>query len=969
MQTFKGVQHMYINNHWRILGDDDTFVQMEDSVITVKYHSSVDSSSRAQLELSKGLTRLRKSDAGYFDYKVNADSIFSIANFLNTSSLVKYIQLNYHGKLLSVPCTPNDPYYTTAGAHLDIIKAPDMWNLMYCILNVHDCHPIVAVIDNGLDISHPDLGMGADGYENIFKHTGEDAWSNPTNPLTGNNVDDDNNGFIDDWKGWDFTSDGMFATGQDNDVKYDNWGIPTNDPSQHGTKVAGIIAAKTNNGIGISGIAGGWANMPGAQIMAVNIDNGASINESLVDDAIDYARKNGAKVLNLSFALNGFNQAVEDALKLAHEEGIIIVGGSGNNLGGFNWSMTYPSKSKYCISVGASDNLDQWEYYSCYSNSRLDVIAPKANSTTYDPQTYLSPVNNGTSFSAPLVSGVSANMLCFNPCITTEWARDILRNTADKVTAAYNPPGTFPEGHNEKFGYGRLNAYEAVKTAQSSYSSTLDLYIKDCPKDFGATGAAYGCGTVTDASPDIWVRLQDDGTDANGNLLTDEHEAVDLWVTPQVYVYVRVRNKSCVASNGTEILNVYFSKAATWTSWPQNWDGSIPTLGNIVGSVTLPVLQPGEVKIIKIPWTIPAALNTANWTPFCILARLENVAGDPIIGNVSSVELNNNVAIRNTMALGIGGSMTSIPGYTIDENIFYPLGGYIDIVNPKNTAEVYDFHFGTPLDNNGNIITDVAEVTVILDDSAWAAFQNATELVQDGVTILQDKVIKITSDQRIIKGVTLPANSRYTMYVGYQFLIDSFSTTRNYTYLVAQTYADSAAYLGGENIVLRQETRIPFNANAGNDKYCFPGDTVTLTATEIYEPVIYKWYEGSILKHTGRVYNLAVDSLRTYTLEVTSLTDGSIDYDEVKVKLKHGTINSVYPNPCTNSATITYLLEGVNNASLLVVHPIYLNQQIVPLNINNTSATLDMSSIPTGVYSIILVGDNTIQDIRSLIKQ
>ncbi len=412
--------------------------------------------------------------------------------------------------------------------------------------------------------------------------------------------------------------------------------------------------------------------------------------------------------------------------------------------------MQYPSTSIYCISVGATNNLDQWETYSCYQNSHLDLVAPKAHVSTYDPQTYLVPLSNGISYAAPLVSGVAANMLCFNPCLTTEWTKDILRNTADKVTASYNPSSIHPEGYNEKFGFERLNSYEAVKTAKGAYSSTLDLYLKDCHKDFGGTGTNYACGSVTDASPDIRIRLQDDGTDANDNLLTDEHQDVDIWVTPQVFVYVRIRNKSCVASPGTEILNVYFSKAATWTSWPQNWNGSIPSLGNIISSVTLPVLQPGEVKIIKIPWTVPSKLSNAYLTPFCILSRIENVIGDPIIGSVSSVELNNNVAIRNTMAIGFGSSLTNIPGYTIDENIFYPIGRYIDIVNPLDSTVLYDFHFGTPMFYNGNLITDLAEVTLILSDSAWAAFQNATQLEQEGLQIVQDKVLKITANNRII---------------------------------------------------------------------------------------------------------------------------------------------------------------------------------------------------------------------------
>src|SRR5690606_34413356 len=98
--------------------------------------------------------------------------------------------------------------------------------------------------------------------------------------------------------------------------------------------------------------------------------------------------------------------------------------------------------------------------------------------------------------------------------------------------------------------------------------------------------------------------------------------------------------------------------------------------------------------------------------------------------------------------------------------------------------------------------------------------------------------------------VELPADSRFTTFVGTKFLIESFTTENSYNYLVAQTYADSTRYLGGENLTIKRNNRIPFAADAGADQSVFTGDSVTLTATEINEDAIYDWYKGTAHKHT-----------------------------------------------------------------------------------------------------------------------
>jgi hypothetical protein len=83
------------------------------------------------------------------------------------------------------------------------------------------------------------------------------------------------------------------------------------------------------------------------------------------------------------------------------------------------------------------------------------------------------------------------------------------------------------------------------------------------------------------------VRNQPDG------YTVQEHENPEYQQSDSVYVYVRVRNKSCVASTGNEQLSLYWSKASSWSSWPQNWDGSQPTIGNKISTKLIPKLQPG----------------------------------------------------------------------------------------------------------------------------------------------------------------------------------------------------------------------------------------------------------------------------------------------------------------------------------------------------------------------------------------
>lgn len=387
--------------------------------------------------------------------------------------------------------TPNDILENAQWA-LGAINVRSAWDFTKGSPNVK-----VGVLDSGLDWTHEDIGAGYNynSYQNVYLNPGEDAWTNANTPNTGNHLDDDNNGRVDDWKGWNFAL-------SSNDVRTGN---------EHGTNIVGIIAAKTNNLVGIAGVAGGNGSV-GSQIIFCGV--GVPVDASAVDDAIIYAVDMGARIINMSFTIDS-TSCIESAIQYAVNNNVILIASSGNN---GEENVLYPARNNNVIAVGASNINNHWLNFSNYGG-KISVVAPGDKiTTTHNNNTYSTLYNkpSGTSVAAPHVSGVAALMLSANPNLTATQVRTIIEQTAQRVHDDVYTYTNHSNGlWNNKMGYGLIDAHKAVMEAYF-YNHTIegDYQLSSCGEyEYSVSGDVPDCASLTWELSDNLEEVSRQGTE------------------------------------------------------------------------------------------------------------------------------------------------------------------------------------------------------------------------------------------------------------------------------------------------------------------------------------------------------------------------------------------------------------------------------------------------------------------------
>jgi len=329
---------------------------------------------------------------------------------------------------------PNDPYYSREGSWDQLY--PDLWgiqkiNSKYAWeFTTGSPSVVVADIDTGVDRNHEDLK--------------DNMWFN-TDEILGNGVDDDKNGYIDDYYGWDWVNN-------DNDPMDDHG---------HGTHTAGTIAAIGNNGIGVAGVS--W----NSRIMALKfLNSGGSGDLSNAVKALQYAADMGAQISSNSWGSTGNSALLEDAIRYAHSKDMVVVVAAGNsNLDALDFT---PASSDFAITVAAADQNDAKAPFSNWGQ-KIDVAAPgvdilstKASVSPMCTSSNIVGTNyfraSGTSMATPHVAGLAALIRAQNPTLTNEEVRQIIHTGADEI-------GT--QEKDDYFGYGRINAYESLSISNS----------------------------------------------------------------------------------------------------------------------------------------------------------------------------------------------------------------------------------------------------------------------------------------------------------------------------------------------------------------------------------------------------------------------------------------------------------------------------------------------------------------------
>lgn len=306
--------------------------------------------------------------------------------------------------------------------YLDSMDIYNVWDLIDMKQDV-----VIGVVDTGVELNHPDLA------KQIWRNPGETGLDGNGNSKADNGIDDDNNGYVDDWTGWDF---------------YANAGAGDNNPNpgkDHGTHVAGIVAAATNNQMGIAGVA------PHAKIMAVKAAPDDPSARAIVNayQGILYAAMMGADVINCSFGGGGYSQAEAEIIETAQKYGALIVAAAGND---YAYSGQYPASYPGVLSVAS---LTYSGYKSSFSNYGPDVDICAFGSNIFSTITgfqYAS--KSGTSMASPVVAGVAALVKSNYPDISNEELAARLIATAVETNQL--------AGYKGMLGMGQMNPMQAI---------------------------------------------------------------------------------------------------------------------------------------------------------------------------------------------------------------------------------------------------------------------------------------------------------------------------------------------------------------------------------------------------------------------------------------------------------------------------------------------------------------------------
>lgn len=351
--------------------------------------------------------------------------------------------------------TPNDPYYSPSG-YLQTIRAQGAWDTTEGSDEV-----TVAVLDSGFALEHEDLvgSYATNIFETGTTQVGDRCWTGVEDDKRNNQCDDDGNGYVDDYRGWDFF-------GNDNSPQAGEID-PSGNGVAHGTQVAGLVGARGNNGIGATAVSWNVSVLP-LQVLS-DTGNGYSTD---IANAVYYAVDSGADVINMSLGTSGDDPQVRLAVDYAVDNNVVIVaaaGNCGNNsvgicAGQVAGYVAFPASYSRVIAVGATDNNGVRASFSSYGQ-RVDIVAPGSGpivSPTWQAQNENNGYSDnlyGTSFSSPITASAVALLRSIRPSSTVDDVRALLLGNARKLQ------GMNQAFYTKYYGHGQLDVSQLIAIA------------------------------------------------------------------------------------------------------------------------------------------------------------------------------------------------------------------------------------------------------------------------------------------------------------------------------------------------------------------------------------------------------------------------------------------------------------------------------------------------------------------------
>lgn len=446
---------------------------------------------------------------------------------------------------------------------------------------------VVAVLDNGTDINHPDLAAN--------------VWVNP-GEVPGDGIDNDSNGFIDDDRGWDFSNN-------DRDV------LPSSG-NTHGTHTSGIVAMVRDNGIG------GAGGAKFVRLMPLQIAGGSVSFYSALANAIDYASLNGAKVISVSYTIDSYSTTFSDAVGRAATRDVVYANSAGNNSERVdNLRGTLRKAWNNVIFVASTTRQDVFSSFTNFGRT-VDIAAPGSDIyATYPNNSYAS--ISGTSMATPLVAAIIGQIRQAFPSMTARQAIDRVMYSADRLVAL-----------GEAVNGGRANLQKALDIdtvapnsptglqATRRSSSAIEIQFSASGDD-SATGAATSYEIRTSNNPinagninSAELSYSQFGGITSGSTITKQ--VTGLVPGRSYYVAVRAIDNAGNYSNLSAIGPIPLPAstwqddtegAAQWTGWSQttakaysgtdSWTDS-PS-GNYANSVNTALTQVGQVTLPSNP--------------------------------------------------------------------------------------------------------------------------------------------------------------------------------------------------------------------------------------------------------------------------------------------------------------------------------------------------------------------------------